>query len=68
MIRASNYNWQVSARSWNWVTSQTYELNATNNEQPEWLVRNVGDISAALQGNHIILCRNHDCYDVFENL
>jgi hypothetical protein len=50
------------------MTSQTYELNATDNEQPEWLVGNVGDISTALEGNHIILCGDHDCYDMFENL
>jgi hypothetical protein len=50
------------------MASVTYQLNAANDEQPEWLVGNVGDISTAREGDHILLGGDHDCYDVFDNL
>ncbi len=39
---------------------QTYELKAANDEQPEWLVGNVGDIRTALEGDHVVCCGDHD--------
>ena len=41
-------------------------MEATDDEQPEWLIGNVADISTALEGDHIVGSGDHGCYDVFE--
>jgi hypothetical protein len=32
-----------------------YQLEATDDEYPEWLIGNMGNISAAFEGDHILM-------------